>query len=105
MIRQPRQAFQDLSKPQKVNRIFSYIVFLTVFVFTFCWAAKEIRQNNFVMLIFLAVFACLVFVEIVLWVVLYFVFKKQSKTQNDKNIEKIIAQNEQEELEELKKNK
>lgn len=105
MIRQPRQAFQDLSKSQKVNRIFGYVVFLTVFVFTFCWAAKEIRQNNFARLIFLAVFGCLVLVEIILWIILYFVFKKQTITQNDRNIQKVIAQNEQEELEELKKKK
>lgn len=105
MIRQPRQALKDLSKSQKVNRIFGYVVFLTVFVFTFCWTAKEIRENKFAMLVFLGTFAGLVFLEIILWIILYFVFKRQSITPNDKNIQQVIAQNEQEELEELTKKK
>lgn len=86
MTPKQRLPFKDLKKHEKVNRIFTYIVFGTVFVFTFCWTAKELREG-LPLVIFLSVFGALVLIEIILWIVLFFVFKRKGMNQNEKNIE------------------
>ena len=48
------------------------------------------------MLIFLSVFAGLVVIEVILWITLYFVFKRKDMTQNDKKVEQALKQIEKE---------
>lgn len=86
MIPKQRLPFKDLKKHEKVNRIFTYIVFGTVFVFTFCWTAQELR-SGLPLVIFLSVFGGLVLLEIILWITLFFIFKRKGMTSNEKNIE------------------
>lgn len=94
----PRQRlpFKDLKKHEKVNRIFTYIVFGTVFIFTFCWIPQEIR-SGLPLVIFLSVFGALVLVEIILWITLFFVFKRKGMSQNERNIEAKLKEIKQEE--------
>ncbi len=94
----PRQKlpFKELKKHEKVNRIFTYIVFGTVFVFTFCWIDENLRSGQ-PLVIFLSVFGALVLVEIILWITLFFVFKRKGMSQNEKNIEAKLKEIKQEE--------
>lgn len=96
MAIKPRLPFKDLKKHEKVNRIFTYIVFITVFVFTFCWIDENLRSGK-PMVIFLSVFGGLILIEIILWLILYFVLKKQEMTQNDKNIQQKLKEIKEEE--------
>lgn len=84
-------SFKELRRCHKVNRIFTGIVFVTVFIFTFCWIDENLRSGT-PMIIFLSVFLGLILIEIILWIALFFGFKNKDKTQNEKNVDKALKE-------------
>ena len=79
--------------PKRINKIFIWICFICVFIFTACWGAKQIRNHYKWLLIG---FAITIVIVAILWVTLYFVAKKQNETENDKKIRKVLKQRKEE---------
>jgi len=82
---------------KKLNKIMGYVLFGTVFLMSFIFIDQTIRTKWWWLI--LAIFGGLILIEIVVWIILYFQFKKKSKTENDLKIEEAIKKLEQEQEE------
>jgi len=96
-------AEKDKYSTARLTKIMGYVLFGTVFLMSFLFIDKNIRTNAWV--IILSVFGGLIVVEIIVWIALYFSFKKKQKTENDYKIEEAIKRLEQEPREPLDEEK
>jgi len=79
--------------PKRINKIFIWIAFICVFLFTACWGIKQVKENWQWLLI---AFAITIVVVAIIWITLYFVAKKQSLTENDKKIKEALEKKKKE---------
>ena len=82
---------------KKINKIFIWVTFVCVFIFTACFGWLNSKDKDNIKWLLIA-FAIVVVILAIVWPTVYFVIKNKNKTQNDKNIEKILKEQKKEEV-------
>lgn len=81
---------------KELTKIFGAIWFGLVFIFTFCLISHDIRDNPTNKAIAAGVIFGTLGVSVIVWLIMFLVIRKKSKTENDKKIQEALKKIEKE---------